>query len=279
MLKTFFFIPTNNQKFIKKVQDIDADYFVFDLEDSISVSEIDEAINNLRKLPIKDNYYVRPHIFDVKENHINLDCLKELINIGFENFVIPKISTVKELNNIKYLFESQNCYNFNKFKFILLVENPRCLMNLNEIVNSKILNITALTLGSHDYCNTMCMEHKMENLYFARHYVLNIAKAHDLFAIDIASMNIKDKEEFSNECFNAFSMGYDAKFILHPFQLKILKSINYYSKDEIEEALKVYQKTKLLHLEEFSAIKINGKIFEKSHLKRIEKIVEWNNTN
>jgi len=159
------------------------------------------------------------------------------------------------------------------------VENPLCLMNLKEIVKGKIINITGITLGSHDYTNVVGMKHTSHYLYFARNYVLNVTKAYDLMAIDIASMNIYDEEEFSNECLDAFNMGYDAKFVLHPKQLEVLKKTEYFSQEEVESALEIYKEIKTVDLDKFSVIKVNGKLYEKPHLKRIMKIVEWNKNN
>ena len=152
-------------------------------------------------------------------------------------------------------------------------------MNLKEIVKGEIINITGITLGSHDYTNVVGMKHTTHYLYFARNYVLNVAKAFDLMAIDIASMNINDDEEFSNECLDAFNMGYDAKFVLHPQQLEVLKKTEYFNQEEVESALEIYEEIKTVDLDQFSVIKLNGKLYEKPHLKRIMKIVEWNKNN
>ena len=170
-------------------------------------------------------------------------------------------------------------YEFKNNQFILLIENPLCLMNLKEIVTSKIINITGITLGSHDYTNVVGMKHTSHYLSFARNYVLNVAKAYDLIAIDIASMNISDEEGFSNECLDAFNMGYDAKFVLHPQQLEVLKKTEYFYQEEVKNALEIYEEIKTMDLDKFSVIKVNGKLYERPHLKRIMKIVEWNKKN
>ena len=53
MLETYFFIPANNQKFIKKSIEISSDFIIYDLEESITNSEMTESINNLKQVNIK----------------------------------------------------------------------------------------------------------------------------------------------------------------------------------------------------------------------------------
>ena len=59
MLKTFFFIPSDKEKFVIKVSSIDADYFVFDLEDAVAKNEVKACLERLNRLELHDNYYVR----------------------------------------------------------------------------------------------------------------------------------------------------------------------------------------------------------------------------
>ena len=279
MLKTFFFIPSDKEKFVRNVSSIDADCFVFDLEDAVAKNEAKACLERLNRLELHDNYYVRPRIEFNDGNIPNLKILNELIDIGFRKFLIPKVSKLDELKYVQKVLMLDENYEFENNQFILLVENPLCLMNLKEIITSKIINITGITLGSHDYTNVVGMKHTSHYLSFARNYVLNVAKAYDLIAIDIASMNISDEEGFSNECMDAFNMGYDAKFVLHPQQLEVLKKTEYFYQEEVKNALEIYEEIKTMDLDKFSVIKVNGKLYERPHLKRIMKIVEWNKNN
>ena len=279
MLKTFFFIPSDKEKFVRNINAIDADCFIFDVEDAIAKHETKTCLERLSRLELHDNYYVRPRI-EFNDGHItNVKMFNELIDIGFSKFLIPKVSKLDELKYVQKVLMLDENYEFENNQFILLVENPLCLMNLKEMITSKILNITGITLGSHDYTNVVGMKHTANYLSFARNYVLNVAKAYDLIAIDIASMNISDEEVFSNECLDAFNMGYDAKFVLHPQQLEVLKKTEYFYQGEVKNALEIYKEIKNMDLDKFSVIKINGKLYERPHLKRIIKIVEWNKDN
>jgi citrate lyase beta subunit len=271
MLKTFFFVPTNNYRYIKNISRIASDNFIFDLEDSIIDDDLKICINNISKVSLKNNYYARPRIFFKK----NEKYIKKLVLIGFKKFIIPKISSLQHLKNIKKTITAIKSYKDDHFEFIILIENPRCLLNIHKLIKSNILNVTGISLGSHDYADKMGMKHEAKYLSYARNKVLTIAKANNLLSVDIASMNYKDKKSFSDECVDAYNMGHDGKFILHPNQLDALKTANYFSKEEIEEAKSVLNQLKYMKENKFSLILVGEKLFEKSHLKRIKKIVEW----
>lgn len=59
MLKSYLFIPGDIQKYINNTKNILADYFVFDLEDSVSKDNKQTAFENIKKLDIKNNYFIR----------------------------------------------------------------------------------------------------------------------------------------------------------------------------------------------------------------------------
>lgn len=273
MLKTFFFIPANNKKFIKKAPSIVANYYIYDLEDSISKNEKSIAIENLRKIQITENTYVRPNLYN-DDGTINSKLILELIEIGFKNFLIPKVSDLIQIQALNEIVKISN-KRFDKFNFILLIEHPAGIINLTEIIRSKLLNIKFVGLGNYDYSNAMGMKHTLDNLSYARNSILNIAKAHNIEAIDIVSLNLDAEEEFINEVLNGFSMGFDAKFIIHPKQIQVLNKIQFYSDEEIKEALLVYPYILDIKNEKISLKKINGRIYEKPHIKRIINIVNW----
>jgi len=269
MLQTFFFIPANRNDFLKKSMSLNVDSLIIDFEESVSHSETESVIANFDREFIDEGAFARVSVVDSKTDTVDGVSLEKIIALGFRNIILPKISAVEHLTDIACLQGAEEC------KYCLLIENPLCLINLREILHSEKLSITHLALGSHDYANSMGMDHKIENLSFARNYVLNYARAYGLQAIDVASMDIHATCCFANECKDAVSLGFDGKFILHPKQLDALGEITYYSNEEIENAIKVHMQISKVPIDEMSVVEIDGVLYEKPHLNRIRKIVEW----
>lgn len=272
MLSTFFFIPAHKKDFLEKIDAIHADCFILDIEESVSKNNKGLALDNLRSIEIQDNYWVRPDL-NYTSKGIDISCISACLKLGYNKFVLPKISSLKELNIIS---ENRDIASRRDLEFILLVENPLCLVQLQEILSMSSIKITGLALGSHDYTLSTGMEHKLENLMFARQQILNFAKAYKLLAIDIVSMNISNEGAFVEECKNGFSLGYDAKFLIHPTQLDWLNKIAFFSDEEITIAQEVYNKIESFDSLEFAVVEHKGCVYEKPHLNRIKKIIEWN---
>lgn len=275
MLKSFFFVPANNLKFIEKSKVLLADYIIFDLEDAILGNELEVCFQNLSTINLVQNHIVRFRFFDENEN-LNETDFENLLKIGFRQFIVPKFGGILQAKAINNFLENQK--NKNEVSFILLLEDPAGLLSIYETLNKGLISVRALGLGSHDYCNAMGMKHTNSNLYFAKQMVLNCAKAFNLLALDTVSVNIGYDEEFKEDSLIAFDMGFDGKFVIHPQQLKLLKEIEYYTQKEVEEAEKVYDKILEIKALKTAVVKIDGKVFEKPHINRIVKIINWKNT-
>ena len=273
VMSSLFFIPASRTDFIKKMDAFSVDYLIFDLEDAVSDSDLRGSLENLERLDIKENFFVRPRISFLNGRMVEVDLVKKLLGMGFKSFVLPKISTLDELE----LFA--NVASGRDVNVCLLVENPKMLLNLEATLESRVLNIVAVGLGSHDYCNVVGARHSRENLLYPRQHLLTVAKAYNVMAVDIASMNIESEELFEQECIDAHGMGFDAKFILHPRQLNVLNHAKYFTKEEVEEAFAVFEQLKGIEESDFSIVKVGERIFEKAHIRRIKNIVEWSKNN
>ncbi|MBO6523624.1 MAG: hypothetical protein JJ971_07370 [Balneolaceae bacterium] len=268
MLRSYFFIPADKRKFIEKVEELRADFFVFDLEDSVARTDLEEAIDNIKKIKAKSNYLIRLNsIFDIEQSFFN-----QFVKRGFSNFILPKVGSIEELEII-----NQRSVKDKYLKFILLIENPKLLIQLPEILNKLGDQITGLGLGSHDFANQMGMDHTYLNLQFARNMLLVYGKAYGKEVIDIASMELYNVKNIKQEIYEAYSSGHDGKFFIHPFQLKQLETVNFFSAEELELAQQVIS---IIGKEtDFKPFKVHGRIIEKPHVSRFKRIIKWSKRN
>lgn len=275
MIDSYFFVPANNKRFIDKSKSLVIDHIIFDLEDAVASSKLEEAIQNLKQLSDKKNYWVRPPLF--VNDQVDIDILQKTLNIGFNKIVFPKISTKNQVLFIEeWIIKQYGKDLFDLLEVILLVENPSCLLELDKILESK-LNIVAVSLGSHDYCDSMNMKHIRKNLHYAKHKILNVAKANGRMFLDSASMNIKNKEIYTENIEEAFSLGSDGIMTIHPNQLKWIKEFPFYSEEEIETAKTIWQQVLQIGENDFNVLKLDGQVYERPHLNRIKKIINWAN--
>jgi citrate lyase beta subunit len=276
MLRTYFFIPANNPRFIEKAEFVDATHLIYDLEDSVNSEYLDQALNNIATVKKKDEAYIRFRLHEENTNTLNSSLIRKLIEMGFKKFVLPKFSHIKVIEELEYLFRDIHDYAFNDFEFLLLIEDPGGLLHLRDTLEAMLINITGIGFGSHDYCNIMQVRHTMKNLYIPRTQILIAARAFGIVPVDIISMETQDKKRFKEEALDGFEMGFGGKFVLHPKQLRWLDEIQYYSDEEIEQAMGAYEKILTIREGSSAIVVIDGVVYEKPHIQRILKIVKWN---
>jgi citrate lyase beta subunit len=271
-MKSFFFIPSDNEIFLKNKVTLESNEFIIDFEDSVNQENSLKSLSNLNKFSISKKTWIRIPNPLIKSNTYSKEIFKSLLLLGYTNFILPKIRNKTERNKIfKYL--DVNNIDHSKIKFIILVENPMALLNLYEICNSKL--VYGIGIGSHDYCAEMNMEHSYENINYLRAFSLQVAKALKIFIIDFASMNLNSKKEFEFECKDSLSKGFDGKFLIHPWQLEVFKESIKLSIKELQFAQKVkFHIDSIGGIKNFTIAKIDGKVIEKPHLGRILNILK-----
>ncbi len=271
MIDSYFFVPGDKQKYLNKMKDIDADYFVIDLEESVSKSNKQNAYNNIINFDVKQNSFIRIPFF---EDVYSKSQLLALINKFKGRIVTPKISSSRDIEFILSLSHKPITY-----KIIILVENPMCFLNIFDIINKHSDHIYAIGFGSHDFCTVMGMKHTLEHLNQYKKQLILVAKALNISYIDGVDLNIRELSDFEKECKYAFDSGADGKFIIHPDQLKKIKEIQFLSIKEIEGMKELLKKTSLISDNDVDLIEVDGKIYEKPHFKRIEKLINKLNRN
>ena len=265
-MKKYFFVPGNRIELIQKAKSLEVDQLIIDLEDAIDPADLNQSVANILQSTGSNETYIR---FPFLLPNIPLDLLTQLLESGYQKFVIPKVETEDDLDLILNLTQ--------RFKLdqpILLIESPKAILDLQKLVKHPI-NPCAIALGSHDYCNAMGMSHNLENLYWARMQILHHAKANDIEAIDIASMNTHDKSIFEKECLDGFHKGFDAKLFIHPRQLEFYSQIKFFPDEDVSLALQLKQHIeKIGGKDRFTIVKLEGTVIEKPHLAYFNRVLK-----
>ncbi len=265
MLESYFFIPADREDFLNKIPEIKADHFIIDFEDSVAHSEFEDSLNNLSTHFNLKEYYVRPNLW--LNQKFTTDSLRKLVAKGVKKVVLPKIKTLAQ---VKEIFKVGNFS-----KVILLVETPDLLLALPKVIEEYDSYIDGIGFGSQDFGMYTNINQSNSYMNHVRFQINLIASKFEKKFIDTASMLIEKTDEFEQECINAFNMGCSGKFLIHPKQLNVLNSAEYYSDAEISWAQKALNKIGNKAVEEVKAYKIDGMVLEKPHLQKIKKIQKY----
>lgn len=265
MIDSYFFIPGDKPNYLSKIDKLDADYIIIDLEDAVSNNNKKVAIELVLALTFNKNMFLRIPFFD---NSYTNEQLKSLILKFGGQIVIPKINSVEDVNKVISLSESI------PLKMIVLIENPQSFIATEQILKSFSSQIHAIGFGSHDFCSITGIKHTLDHLAHYKRQLILYAKAFKVDFLDGVDLNLKNFSQFKKECVFAFESGADGKFMIHPLQLEEMHKIDFMSEEEINQLKFVYEKVKDIPVNDIEVYTIEGKVYEKPHIIRIKYLME-----
>lgn len=265
MIDSYFFIPGDKPNYLSKIDKVNADYIVIDLEDAVSINNKQVAIEMVLALTFNKNMFLRIPFFDNSYTNVQLKSL--ILKFGGQ-IVIPKINSVEDVNKVISLSEGI------PLKMIVLIENPQSFIATEQILKSFSSQIHAIGFGSHDFCSITGIKHTLDHLAHYKRQLILYAKAFKVDFLDGVDLNLKNFHQFKKECIFAFESGADGKFMIHPLQLEEMHKIDFMSEEEINQLKFVYEKIKDIPVNDIEVYTIEGKVYEKPHIIRIKYLME-----
>lgn len=265
MIDSYFFIPGDKPNYLSKIDKVNADYIVIDLEDAVSINNKQVAIEMVLALTFNKNMFLRIPFFDNSYTNVQLKSL--ILKFGGQ-IVIPKINSVEDVNKVISLSEGI------PLKMIVLIENPQSFIATEQILKSFSSQIHAIGFGSHDFCSITGIKHTLDHLAHYKRQLILYAKAFKVAFLDGVDLNLKNFSQFKKECVFAFESGADGKFMIHPLQLEEMHKIDFMSEEEINQLKFVYEKVKDIPVNDIKVYTVEGKVYEKPHIIRIKYLVE-----
>ncbi len=265
----FFFVPGNRLHKIPDIRNLNVSEIIIDLEDSVKFSERGQILAQLKSGFYYTQFYIRVPLYNEKEE-LDIFFFNRLYENGFRKFVFPKIQKGSDFDAIISGKEDSG------LKIILLVETTRFFLEVKEVLLKYEVVFSGIGSGSHDFMAEVGGVHDLKNLEYVRLQILYLARMINIKAIDIASMELKDDNSYKNEIIDGFRKGYDAKFLIHPWQAELFKSISLYAEEDLTWAKKVTNELeKAGSAREFNPIVLDGQIIERPHIAKAQKIIKY----
>ena len=229
MIKSFHFIPANNDHFLEKCPQLQADAFILDLEDAVSNENKEKARQNVKQLASDiPNCYVRINARETEHFEKDVELL-QTISEQISGIVIPKIGKPDTITLLREALQQS-------VSLLPLFEQFCDLKQADAIL--KAPEITYAGLGLEDMFQHIPYEN--ESLLELRknvqsEFVLS-CYANNTFPIDVIATERSNFNTYRDECHKARSMGFVGKFSIHPDQIDHINSIFKASKAEVRWA-------------------------------------------
>ncbi|ODN02292.1 Citrate lyase subunit beta-like protein, mitochondrial [Orchesella cincta] len=258
--RAVMYVPASDLRKIAKIPTLGVDSIVLDCEDGVAVNKKEEARTHIRKY--LDNYSKnsasRPEL-TVRVNSVQSGlCQQDLETILPARHLpsaihVPKVDGVDHLKwftetATKILGKERNIHQ--KINLIIFVESAMSLLSLPHICQTAWDLSTkshfvpdAVVFGSDDYCADIGATRTNEGkeLVYARQYIVSVAKAFKLQAIDIVYIDYKDIDGLRKQAIEGAQWGFTGKQIIHPNQVPICQEAFSPSLEKIEWARELIQ--------------------------------------
>ncbi|SEJ29052.1 Citrate lyase beta subunit [Myroides marinus] len=271
-MKSFFFVPGNKLYKVYSVLELGVDELIIDFEDSLLIDQRDDIFKKIETLQSFDRFWYRIPLRNDFNECIDFDFLQRFFDLGVKKIMIPKLISLEEFKEVMFFLKEYD------IEIILLVEHPMLYLQLFEVlrINSVDTNkVKGIALGSHDLATFCGFESIESNFYSLRQNILLYCSAFNIEAIDIASMNIANNIEFNKEVLSGVSLGYKAKLVIHPIQVKWLEASKVKEQELLEEARKIVRNIPGgIFSKEINPFVLDGKVIEKPHIENAIKYLK-----
>jgi len=277
--RSMLFVPGSNTGMVCNAFIYKPDTVMFDLEDSVALSEKDSArmmvFHALQHFTYKDIETA------VRVNPLNspfgLLDLEAAIRAGVDIIRLPKTDTVDDVLEMEQeISHIENRIGKGKKTMLLAaIESALGVVNAVDIARCS-KRLMGIALGAEDFVRDLHTQRTKEGheLMAARNQILLAARAAKIGAFDSVFSDVKDKEGFMHEVDYIKGLGFDGKSLINPNQIPWLHSAFAPSQKNINWAIEVLEAAKDAKERGLGVISLDGKMVDAPIILRAEWIMD-----
>lgn len=244
ILQTLMFTPANHHRKVEKALQTKVDAIILDLEDACAIDEKEKARKDIipfLKKPRVSKAYVRVNAISTRFFY---DDVTEIVCPELDGIILPMVETGEDLIIADWLLsslEQKSGLPHESIDVIPIIETARGISNLKEILKHK-KRVRRVGFGAGDFTNDVGMSWSKsgEELLSSRSAVVIESRAAGIEApIDTVYIHLSDDEGLAYEAKMAKNLGFQGKFLIHPQQIEIVRSVFSPTEEEIERAKEI----------------------------------------
>jgi len=276
--RSMLFVPGSNTGMVCNAFIYKPDTVMFDLEDSVALSEKDSArlmvFHALNHFTYKDiETAVRVNPLDTPFGLLDLEAV---VRAGVDIVRLPKTDTVEDVLEMEKEIEriEKSMGSTKKTMLLAAIESALGVVNAVDIARSS-KRLMGIALGAEDFVRDLRTQRTKEGseLMAARNQILLAARAAKIGAFDSIFSDIKDKEGFMYEVSYIKGLGFDGKSLINPNQIPWLHKEFAPSSKDIDWAIEVLEAAKDAVMRGLGVVSLDGKMVDAPIIARAEWIL------
>jgi citrate lyase subunit beta/citryl-CoA lyase len=273
------FVPGNNPGMIKDANIYGSDSIMFDLEDSVAITEKDAArflvYQALTSLKF-GNKEIVVRINDLS-NGLGIKDLEAIVRAGANVIRLPKTDSAqdvilceKEIERI----EKDAGIPVGTTSMMAAIESANGVLNAREIAHAS-KRLIGIALGAEDYVTDLKTTRSDGiELLFARSMILNAARSAGLDALDTVYSDVDNEEGFIAEATLIKKLGFDGKSVINPRQIEPLHKVFMPSEKDLIKARAIMEAIAEANAKGSGVASLNGKMIDRPVVLRAQRMLD-----
>ena len=278
--RSMLFVPGANAAMVSTSFIYQPDTIMFDLEDSVALSEKDSArmlVAHALQHPLYREMETLVRVNPLTSED-GLADLNAAVRAGASGIRLPKTDGAQDITDMETEIEriERDCgREVGSTLMLAAIESPQGILAANEIAQAS-KRLIGIALGAEDYVRAMKTERSPEGieLLFARSTILHAARANGLMAFDTVYSDARNEEGFLREAALIKQMGFDGKSLINPAQIALIHNLFAPTQKEVDYAEKVIKAAEDAAKAGFGVVSLNGKMVDTPIIERSRLIVQ-----
>lgn len=274
------FVPGNNPGLMADAHIYGPDALMFDLEDSVKLSEKDSArflvYQALKTIDYGDIEKV------VRVNPLNTPYgkadIEAMVFAGADIIRLPKSETAQDVIEVdEWITECEKKAGLEQGSIGMMaaIESGLGILNVLSIAQASP-RLIGIAIGAEDFVTDLKTTRSPggSELFTARSMLVFAARAAGIAVLDTVFADVNDDEGFRREVETIKQLGFDGKSVINPRQIAPVVEIFTPTAKEIEHAERVVEAIKEAEEKGLGVISLNGKMIDKPVVDRAQRVLK-----
>ena len=271
--RSMLYMPGSEARKLEKARTLDADAFIFDLEDAVDPARKPEARDTVAAALAEGGYAPREVL--VRINGLDTDWgvadLRMAARAGADGVLIPKVESPDTVRQVVRLLDQAGAPE--GLGVWCMIETPRGVLDVRPIAESSS-RLAGFVMGTADLAKDLHAFHPPDRLPMLTSLSLAVlaARANDLAVIDGVHLDLNDAEGFEQACLRGLEMGMDGKSLIHPKTVGTANRVFAPTEKEVAEARRVAEAWDQRE-EGAGVVVVDGRLVERLHAENARRII------
>jgi len=272
VLRSVLYMPGSNQRALEKARSLEADAFIFDLEDAVAPASKQIARDNIVAALIEGGYkspiVIRINAIDTQWWRDDLAALR---HVEFQGLLLAKPNNV---DDVMVCLDAMDELGFVDMPLWLMAETPVCIANIESILTCSP-RIKVLVMGTSDLAKELRLpaDPERRGLQYALGRCVNAARLAGVDIIDGVHGQLDDEQGYAEACEQGRLLGFDGKSIVHPKQITIANRCFAPTQAQQEQSQAIVSAWHDAEENGAGIVVVNGKMVEALHVQEAQRII------